>query len=521
MGLGEWIAEHLLEGSAKWLAERGSEKVVEQGAEKTLETAGKQTLETAGKRTIEATTEKAGQSAFVRLEEGTVANGEKAIYGVTESGEKKLLQGAELKAAQDALAKQAEDALARTTAEAGQQLVQDTASESAKLAASGGKQALETETRQLVQGAGDQLTDKQFTQLLEQSGASDAEKGFLSKAFSSATTKGPLQIYLGKGDLAAKLSALERVAAKGDSATGKACQQYADLLLGKAGLSAKGIDAGEMAAIDAVVSKNSAFGQKILENARKIATERGVEIRGPGVLAQRLANMGSYAKAHPVMASFQAAATGASIAVNTVKYGAKTAWWMATHKTATALIVGAGIAADEYIDDGRIVHAVGDHIVKPAAKSVGEKAVELGDKGLQAMGLPPVLQSLFNSGGSGSGTGSANTGDGNSTDNDNGGEHWWDSLKKFASSLTGPWAILGMFLNVIAWIGQAIGGFASSLTGTGTKVQTNNPSRVAAVQNQAGAGQTMRATTYDHDGDQTSSLLDKPVPDLTPAPAGP
>jgi hypothetical protein len=171
------------------------------------------------------------------------------------------------------------------------------------------------------------------------------------------------------------------------------------------------------------------------------------------------------------------------------------------------------------IDDGRIVHAVGDHIVKPVAKSVGDKALELGDKGLKAAGLPPFLQSLFNSGGSGNGDGNKDNNGGTDTDNDkDGGGHWWDSLRKFASSLTGPWAILGMFLNLIAWVGEAIGGFANSLSGGGTKVQTNNPSRVAAVQNQAGSGQTMRATTYNYDGDQTSSLLDKPVPELAPAP---
>lgn len=517
MGLGEWIAEHFFEKTVEWLGEKGGERVAERAAERALERTG----ERVGERVVETGAEKAAQNAFVRLEQGStlMANGEKAVFGVTKTGERKLLQGAELKAAEEALAREAEEALARTTAEAGQRVAQEATQEGARLTASGAKQALETETTKLVQEAGQQVSDQQFRQLLEQSGAGAAEKGFLSKAFESATTKGPLRIYLGKGDLAAKLSALERVAAKGDSATAKACENYANLLLGKAGISAKGIEPAELAAIKAMVNGESALGKSILENATKVATERGVERTATATFAQRMSNMGTFAKEHPLRATFAAAAAGGSLAVNTVKFGFKTAWWMATHKTATALIIGAGIAVDEVIDDGRIVNAIGNSIVKPAAKSLGEKAVELGDKGLAAAGLPPFLHSLFNTG-SGNGNGSANgEGNGNGAGNENEqGGHWWDSLKRFASSLTGPWAILGAILSVVAWIGEAIGGLASSLFSSDTRVQTNNPGRVASVQGQAGPGQQMRATTYDHSGERTGSVLDRPVPELAPAP---
>ncbi len=75
-----------------------------------------------------------------------------------------------------------------------------------------------------------------------------------------------------------------------------------------------------------------------------------------------------------------------------------------------------------------------------------------------------------------------------------------------------------MILNVIAWIGEQISSLAGSLFSKDTKVQTNNPQRVANVQRQAGGDQSMQASVVNHNGDPTAAPLDQLVPELAPAP---
>jgi hypothetical protein len=524
MGIFAWIGEHLLSKAAGKLAEEGAEKETARLAEQAVKTeaerlaaeklaAEKLAAQQVGEKGIVKIGSGGAEDAVVKIEESAIkgAKGETLYQGVNTAGEKRFLTDAEVQLVRDQIAKQTEADLARAAAEAGKQVEQQTAAEAARLTADGTAQTLKTEGAQLADDAGKGLSDAEFKNLVAKSGAGDAEKGFLSRAFSSATTKGPLRIYLGKGDLAAKLAALERVAAKGDAATAGSAKQFADLLLGKAGTSAKGLDTGELARITTAVNGESAFGKSIIEKAQKIVSERGLENTGAATFATRMANMGSFAKAHPLVATFKVAAAGGSLAYNTVKYGFKSAWWMATHKTATALLVGAGVAADEYLDDGRVVNVAKKHLVDPLVGKAEDGLKGIVNKGAQAAGLP----ALFNTGGSAGGGGN-DPGGSNNNNSDGAGAHWYDSLKNFAGKLTGGWAILGMILNVIAWIGEHVESLAGSLFSSDTKVQTNNPQRVAGVQRQAGDDRTVQATVIDHNGDSRVPVLDRAVPTLTP-----
>ncbi len=278
----DWVGEHLLTKATAELAERGTEKetarLAEQGAEKlAAEKLAAEKL--AAQKAAEAGIVKVGsggaEDAVVKIEESAIkgASGETLYNGVNAAGEKRLLTEAEVQAARTQIEKQVETDLASTAAQATTQVTKDAAAEVTQLTADGTAQALKTEGAQLATDASKGLSDAEFNNLLAKSGAGDAEKGFLSRTFSAATTKGPMRIYLAPGDLSAKLAALERVAATGDKATAASAKQFSDLLLGKAGVSAKGIGTDELARITAAVNGESAFGKSIIEQARNIAAE--------------------------------------------------------------------------------------------------------------------------------------------------------------------------------------------------------------------------------------------------------
>ncbi len=131
------------------------------------------------------------------------------------------------------------------------------------------------------------------------------------------------------------------------------------------------------------------------------------------------------------------------------------------------------------------------------------------NKGAQSVGLPAI----FNTG-SDNGSGNGNTDNG--SNNDGAGTHWYNTLKNFASKLTGNWAILGMILNAIAWIEQ-VESLAGSLFSKDTR---SRPTIRSAWRASSGGStdQTVQAAVVDHNGDPTIPVLDRPVPELAPAP---